>query len=62
MEFSVNLIIRIWVRYIDCSSFPQNISRLDSNKWEIDIDHTAILIFITLKVWSLLGKVKYNSF
>lgn len=62
MEFSVDLIIRIWVGYIDCSSFPQKISRVDSNKWEIDIDHTAVLVFISLKIWSLLGKVKYNSF
>ena len=50
MEFSVDLIIRIWVGYIDCSSFPQKISRVDSNKWEIDIDHTAILVFISLKI------------
>lgn len=61
MEFSVDLIIRIWVGYTDCSSFPQRF-QVDSNKWEIDIDHTAILVSISLKIWSLLGKVKYNSF
>lgn len=50
MEFSVDLIIRIWVGYIDCSLLPQKISRVDSNKWEIDIDHTAVLGFHFLKI------------
>lgn len=62
MELSQVNLVRIWGWDIDRSSFPQNTSRLDSDKWGIDIVHSAILVFISLNIWSLLGKVEYIDF